>query len=749
VADFHAADLWVAVVPDASKVGPAMEEAGKEAKGKFGAAVKGIGDTIHDDLTKVGDKVKDVFHKTGTDSGKAMTEGFKKETKGVEDAAGEAGTKAKSKFKETLGDVGKEFVNAINPDMQRELTTRLDSVVGGAVKSVLGKDGIGGTVGGLAGNLAGSVFDFSITDIKAKLAATKDAVNDTKKAFADLAGGKTADGIAGLVTNFGKLEPLAKQFGFDVKDLPQPIQDAATQISGLKSTTEEFAGIFKDLPGKIGMVGTAISELAGPIAVAAAAAMTIWNGIPGVGGGLKQIMDPANSRLDTSPGALGLPSTSLSVQTPAGQMALPGMPQPVDANSLPAGLPPGVQYQATQGSLDPFAALGGAPVNPSAPQPLVPIVGGNQHPFITPPGLPPSPIQMDMPDGVAPPPITPRQVAPSARGPSVFAGGPRPARHVGSESGLTPTSKAVEDVLATMFPQISDIGGWRPPDGYNEHSSGQALDVMIPNSNTPQGQALGTQVKDYVLAHAKELGVDYALWQQTQWNPGGSHSGMENRGDPNQNHFTHVHVHTVRGGGDPSAPPDSTYASGGSGSGSSGSGGGGSSGGGSGGAGGGGGGFGGGGGPAGTPNDPIFVSIAGQGPGGGPGGPGGGPGGAGGDDGGMGDMTNLLSAGMSDAGLGNVLSPFGSGKSPMNFGLAKMATGLMGLFPHPGATATAGVKPGAGPTPAAGTPGNTTIIHGDVNTGPNVTQNGVASPTQDLQAATNAAAAAAPVGPLP
>lgn len=69
MADFHAADLWVAVVPDVSKVGPEMEKAGKEAKGKFGDAVRDFGKSIHDDLEKVGEKAKDVFSKAGTDAG--------------------------------------------------------------------------------------------------------------------------------------------------------------------------------------------------------------------------------------------------------------------------------------------------------------------------------------------------------------------------------------------------------------------------------------------------------------------------------------------------------------------------------------------------------------------------------------------------------------------------------------------------------------------------------------------------------
>src|SRR6185312_4326819 len=103
---------------------------------------------------------------------------------------------------------------------------------------------------------------------------------------------------------------------------------------------------------------------------------------------------------------------------------------------------------------------------------------------------------------------------------------------------------------------INDIGGWRPPDGYNEHSSGQALDVMIPGSNTPQGKALGDQISQYVLSHAKELGVDYTIWQHGQHNPDGSFQMYPDRGGPTQNHMDHVHIHTTRGGGDGTMPTD-------------------------------------------------------------------------------------------------------------------------------------------------------------------------------------------------
>lgn len=108
--------------------------------------------------------------------------------------------------------------------------------------------------------------------------------------------------------------------------------------------------------------------------------------------------------------------------------------------------------------------------------------------------------------------------------------------------------------IMAAFPAIREIGMWRPPDGFNEHSSGQAADVMIPNWGSPQGQALGTAIKNWALSNGQKFGVDYAIWQQKTWRANGSSEGMGNRGDPNQNHFTHVHIHT-RGGGYPAGTP--------------------------------------------------------------------------------------------------------------------------------------------------------------------------------------------------
>ena len=78
-------------------------------------------------------------------------------------------------------------------------------------------------------------------------------------------------------------------------------------------------------------------------------------------------------------------------------------------------------------------------------------------------------------------------------------------------------------------------GGYRPPDGFDEHSSGQAFDVMV--GSIAEG--------DKVAANAlQQPGVDYVLWRQRQWNADGTSSGMDDRHNPTANHMDHVHVHT-------------------------------------------------------------------------------------------------------------------------------------------------------------------------------------------------------------
>lgn len=119
---------------------------------------------------------------------------------------------------------------------------------------------------------------------------------------------------------------------------------------------------------------------------------------------------------------------------------------------------------------------------------------------------------------------------------------------VGGEGGLQTGTIRAKRVISALFPEISDIGGYRPPDGFNEHSSGQALDLMIPGWNTPQGKALGDQVSNFLMQNAGALGLDYTIWQHGQHNPDGSFQMYADRGSPTQNHMDHVHAHALASG---------------------------------------------------------------------------------------------------------------------------------------------------------------------------------------------------------
>ncbi|CAA0127284.1 Uncharacterised protein [Mycolicibacterium vanbaalenii] len=116
-----------------------------------------------------------------------------------------------------------------------------------------------------------------------------------------------------------------------------------------------------------------------------------------------------------------------------------------------------------------------------------------------------------------------------------------------NEARLQKYTRRLSRAISAAFPEITDIGGYRP-DSMKWHPSGLALDVMIPQWDTPAGKALGDRVVAFVQANAQDLGLDHALWRQTQHNADGSSSGMSDRGSANANHFNHVHIASIGGG---------------------------------------------------------------------------------------------------------------------------------------------------------------------------------------------------------
>lgn len=106
--------------------------------------------------------------------------------------------------------------------------------------------------------------------------------------------------------------------------------------------------------------------------------------------------------------------------------------------------------------------------------------------------------------------------------------------------GTRPHVAQVSHMVQQMF-GISDIGGAQGRYGDDDHAAGLALDIMT--SNPAQGNAIAA----FVLANKARFGVTYVIWQQ-RYNDGGGWSFMEDRGDPTQNHYDHVHVSFARSG---------------------------------------------------------------------------------------------------------------------------------------------------------------------------------------------------------
>ena len=80
------------------------------------------------------------------------------------------------------------------------------------------------------------------------------------------------------------------------------------------------------------------------------------------------------------------------------------------------------------------------------------------------------------------------------------------------------------------------------------HPNGLAIDVMIPNHQSPEGIELGNQIAGYVLANAERWGVLHVIWRQGFYPGIGAPSWTADYGNETANHYDHIHIATDGGG---------------------------------------------------------------------------------------------------------------------------------------------------------------------------------------------------------
>lgn len=108
------------------------------------------------------------------------------------------------------------------------------------------------------------------------------------------------------------------------------------------------------------------------------------------------------------------------------------------------------------------------------------------------------------------------------------------------EQGLQIRTILASRSISAAFPEIHEIGGVRP-DPLPWHPLGLALDVMIPNPQSPEGIALGNEIVAYVMKNASRFAIQDAIWRGVYYTPGGAQPSR-------LGHYDHVHVTTTGGG---------------------------------------------------------------------------------------------------------------------------------------------------------------------------------------------------------
>lgn len=119
-----------------------------------------------------------------------------------------------------------------------------------------------------------------------------------------------------------------------------------------------------------------------------------------------------------------------------------------------------------------------------------------------------------------------------------------PSRCTGT---FLPGTREVANFLKKSFPGAVSYGGYScrrntaSPSQWSVHASGRAIDLFVPLWKGQADNDLGDPIANYLISHAKTLGIEYVIWDRTSW---GAYRGApkhQSYGGPHPHH-DHLHI---------------------------------------------------------------------------------------------------------------------------------------------------------------------------------------------------------------
>jgi hypothetical protein len=333
MADFHAADLWVAIIPDASKVGPAMEEAGKQAKGKFREGVKDFGKAIHEDLDRVAAKSKDVF----SGMGKELKTTFSKESFRADIEL--TSRQISEGFKKAGQVAGKAFNSELGQQIKQVAAEELGAIVGQKIGTAIGNSPIGQALRSAVDSAAPAL----------------DHISDVFSSIRDRDPAGTLKGVSDALRDIGQSGAAGA-----IDQINTKTADLQTQFGTAKGNIKETVDGLLSIAGNQGKIAGGLSAIANAAAPLAAVFVTLDKVMPGFDNALKHltsshydaglkdifnVLVPYTNILDKLGikfPDLGTPTGPPTPQSPGNAYQYgPGGAPPPPPPASPAGPPPG------------------------------------------------------------------------------------------------------------------------------------------------------------------------------------------------------------------------------------------------------------------------------------------------------------------------------------------------------------------------------------------------------------------------